>query len=106
LFKPLVLTLAGFIEKARDMYHACLAKEMEGADANHIKILNYAPGPLETDMAEQIRAADDLDITLKPHYQKKLIEADESANVLVRLILENTFTSGSHVDFFDVPKSS
>jgi len=101
---------------ARDMFHACMSQELGGegtggnhhSDNNNIKILNYAPGPLETDMVEQIRSAPQLDPTLKPHYQKKLVDPDDSAQVLVSLLLpttydkKNQFASGSHVDYYDL----
>jgi len=89
---------------ARDMYHACLAKELEGDQSSTttvFKILNYAPGPLETDMTEEIRAAPELDPSLKPHYQKQLVDPNDSARVLVQVVAKNTFTSGSHVDYYD-----
>ena len=85
------------------MYHECFAKELEGADHKaNIKILNYAPGPLETDMTTEVRACESLDRSLKTSFQQRLVDPGESAAVMVRLVLENAFVSGSHVDFYDV----
>merc|ERR1712238_328043 len=69
-----------------------------------IKTLNYAPGPLETDMANEIRKkADELDIDLKPHFQHKLLDSYDSAMKLIRIIDKNEFDSGSHIDYYDLP---
>ncbi|OEU21839.1 hypothetical protein FRACYDRAFT_267066 [Fragilariopsis cylindrus CCMP1102] len=110
---------------ARERYHTMLAKEemksktmkqeeeptltKNGCDDNNkssniaIKTLNYAPGPLETEMTTAIRNADQLDIDLKPHFQKELLDANDSALKLIKLVDENTFDSGSHVDYYDLP---
>ena len=111
---------------ARERYHTMLAKEemksktmkqeeepsltKDGCDNNNnkssniaIKTLNYAPGPLETEMTTAIRNADQLDIDLKPHFQKELLDANDSALKLIKLVDENTFDSGSHVDYYDLP---
>ena len=98
LFTPSLFVVG----QARDMYHACLAKELEDGNSTFLKTLNYAPGPLETDMATELRAAENLDASLQENFRQKLVDPNESANVLVRLVLENSFTNGSHVDFFDV----
>ena len=93
------------LRKARDMYYACLAKELTSAHpSTRIKVLNYAPGPLETDMVEEIRAASALDESLKPSFAQRVLEPLDSARVLVKLIQEDGFESGSHVDYYDVAK--
>jgi sepiapterin reductase len=109
---------------ARERYHTTLAKEevksktmkqeekpsltKDDYDNNKssniaIKTFNYAPGPLETEMTTAIRNADQLDIDLKPHFQKKLLDANDSALKIIKLVDENTFDSGSHVDYYDLP---
>jgi sepiapterin reductase len=84
---------------ARDAYHVAMAKENAGGC---IKCLNYAPGPLETDMSNEIRAAPGLDGKLRPNYERKLIDPQESARVLVQLLRENEFENGAHIDYYDV----
>merc|ERR1740124_1197424 len=73
---------------ARDMFHAVLAKELEleleggdscgGADntadntagsSNSVKILNYAPGVVDTPMTETLSQSDDLDDGLSSFYR-------------------------------------
>ena len=97
-FPSLALYSAG--KAARDQYHVAMAKEL--GTSSSIQILNYAPGPLETDMTEEIRQSEHLDERLKPHYDKKLIDPDDSAARLVQLVLEGTFESGQHIDYFDL----
>lgn len=85
------------------MFFACLAHEL--AEHKKIKLLNYAPGPLETDMTEEIRAAVDLHDSLKPNYAQQLLDPLDSARVLVRLVKSGDFSSGAHVDYYDVAES-
>jgi sepiapterin reductase len=82
---------------ARDMFHAALSQEEE-----NVLVLNYAPGPLETDMTEQIRQAPLLDTSLRPHYQKQLVDSDDSAAKLVDVLFHQKFKSGQHLDYYDV----
>ena len=86
---------------ARDHFHKTMAKEIP---PERIKILNYAPGPLETDMIEEIRAAPKLDESLKPAFEKKAIDPRDSAMKLAKLIIASSdFESGAHVDYYDLP---
>jgi sepiapterin reductase len=87
---------------ARDKYHTLIAKE-EDDDDKTLKTLNFAPGPLETEMVTEIRSAPNLDATLKPHFQKKLLDPEDSANKLIHLLSSNDFESGAHIDYYDLP---
>jgi sepiapterin reductase len=87
---------------AREKYHTIMSKEI-GADDEGIKILNYAPGPLETDMVTEIRSSAELDVELRPHFDKKLLDPEDSARKLIKLLTSNDFESGSHVDYYDLP---
>lgn len=101
---------------ARDAYHTAWAAELasistssfndtnnnnHSSDTTNIRILNYAPGPLETDMATTLRESEFLDANLKPHFQKTLIDPMDSAAVLCQLLQDDTFDNGAHVDFYD-----
>jgi len=97
-FPTLAIYSAG--KAARDSYHAAMASELKSN--NNVKILNYAPGPLETDMSVQLRSTEALDDELKPSFAKKLVDPADSAAVLVKLVQENKFESGQHVDYYDV----
>jgi sepiapterin reductase len=104
-FPTLALYSAG--KAARDSYHQALAKEHDnnngsGRGGPIIKFLNYAPGPLETEMTTEIRNCEQLDDALKPHYSKELVDPSDSAKALVRLLYRGTFESGQHVDYYDL----
>jgi sepiapterin reductase len=93
---------------ARDSYHAALALEQDADRPNNgtvpdatVRILNYAPGPLETEMTSILRQCDALDATLKPHFQKKLVDPMDSAALLSRLLRQDAFVNGAHVDYYD-----
>jgi sepiapterin reductase len=78
------------------------------ATIKSVKTLNYAPGPLETDMTQEIRAASSserLDESLRPHYARQLVQPADSARVLVDLVQKDEFDSGQHIDYFDVVAS-
>ena len=87
------------------MYYACLAKELANDNNNSkttIRLLNYAPGPLETDMVQEIRAAPGLHDSLKPSYAQKQLNPADSARILVQLLQNDDFESGAHIDYYDV----
>ena len=86
---------------ARDHFHVTLSKEIS---PTILKILNYAPGPLETDMVTEIRQAPKLDESLRPAFAKQLIDPMDSAQKLIQLVLEKdeTYQSGQHVDYYDL----
>jgi sepiapterin reductase len=90
---------------ARDMFHRCVAEEQKGkSSSNLIRVLNWAPGPMETNMTAEIRS-----ITASPLKSifdemastGKMVPLQDSADKLVKLLLWEAYESGSHVDFFD-----
>ncbi|MCL4134238.1 UNVERIFIED_CONTAM: hypothetical protein GTU68_059918 [Idotea baltica] len=87
---------------ARDMFFKCLALESPS-----IRVLNYAPGPLDTDMQEEIRIhCGDEKIRamfVKLMEEKQLIRPVDSAKKMIELLCHNhSWTSGDHVDYYDV----
>ena len=88
---------------AREMYHALLAKDEE--NPNFLKVLNYAPGPLETSMTEDIKSSQGLyETDLQSSFREtQMLDPEDSARKLIRLLDANDFESGSHVDYFDLP---
>jgi sepiapterin reductase len=88
---------------ARDSYHTCMAIEVGDA----VKVLNYAPGPLDNDMTDQLRESEGLDASLKPFFQDRsnLVDPYDSARALIELLLSNSFESGQHIDYFDLKPS-
>lgn len=99
---------------ARDMYHAVLAQEQvkkqenaATATAEKILVLNYAPGPLDTDMQKEIRECPTVHKETQEYFvglksRNELVSTEDSAMKLVKIVEKEKFTSGAHVDFFDV----
>lgn len=71
-----------------------------------VRVLNYAPGPLDTDMQLEIRSAPELDgasrqVFLDMKEGTRLVAPAVSAEKFARLVIEELFESGAHVDFYD-----
>lgn len=71
-----------------------------------IKTLNYAPGPLDTDMQKEIRDS-------SPHEEQRafyiemkeqgtLLKPEQSAKKMIKLLEENSFENGAHIDYYDL----
>eukprot|EP00158_Paraphelidium_tribonemae_P001088 Partr_v1_DN23963_c0_g1_i1_m49010 putative sepiapterin reductase (7,8-dihydrobiopterin NADP oxidoreductase) len=86
---------------ARDMLHRCVAAEMP-----QVRVLNYAPGPLDTDMQREIREKMPAESELRKqfvdmHDQGKLVHPRDSASKLWQIIQSDTYSNGDHIDYFD-----
>ncbi|XP_051474280.1 sepiapterin reductase-like [Apus apus] len=98
-FKNWALYCSG--KAARDMMFQVLA--LEEPD---VRVLSYAPGPLDTDMQLLARTKTG-DPEMRQFFQslqqsQQLIDCTVSAQKLVNLLEENTFPSGAHVDFYEI----
>ncbi|XP_044194126.1 sepiapterin reductase b [Thunnus albacares] len=76
-------------KSARVMMFRVLAEEEP-----NVKVLSYSPGPMDTEMQEDILRLTGISYHLLP--------CKESAAKLMKVLLENKFASGSHIDFFEV----
>ncbi|XP_035514899.1 sepiapterin reductase b [Morone saxatilis] len=74
---------------ARKMMFGVLAEEEP-----NVKVLSYSPGPMDTDMQIDIQR-----LTGAKHH---LLPCQESAAKLMKLLLDNNFPSGKHLDFLEV----
>ncbi|XP_004609172.1 sepiapterin reductase [Sorex araneus] len=97
-FKGWTLYCAG--KAARDMMFQVLAAEEPG-----VRVLNYAPGPLDTDM-QQLARETSMDPELRKNLQELktkggLVDCKMSAQKLLGLLQKDKFTSGAHIDFYD-----
>lgn len=97
------LSLYCTAKAARDMLHKALACEEEGA-----RVLNYAPGPMETAMSMDIQQNIG-DLQTREFFKglretRKIIDPAESAEKLVQLLKTDKYGSGDHIDFYDVEK--
>ncbi|XP_076005658.1 sepiapterin reductase b [Genypterus blacodes] len=84
----MVLYCAG--KAARDMMFRVLAEEEPS-----VRVLNYAPGAMDTQMLQQLRRWTGI-------VPRRLLSCQESAAKLVNLLLDNEFSSGVHLDYFDI----
>merc|ERR1712166_191902 len=94
------------LKAAREMFHRCVAHESAESKNDRVRVLNYAPGPLDTQMQAQVRT-DMPPVPLKAgfsdmHSKGLLVDPRESAKILVRLLKQNEFDSGAHIDYYDV----
>lgn len=81
---------------ARDMFFKVLAVEEP-----NLRVLNYAPGPVETAMRNQI-IDDAWDTTLVDMFkQGPVLDPETTAKRLIHLLIEDRFKSGDHIDYFD-----
>ncbi|XP_059168194.1 sepiapterin reductase-like [Physella acuta] len=85
---------------ARDMMMKVI-----GEEESNMRTLNYAPGPLVTDMTD-IACKNTKDMDLRNWFEeqmrnKTLVECDVSAQKLVLILQKNTFQNGSHIDYYD-----
>uniref|UniRef100_A0AAY4B132 Sepiapterin reductase n=1 Tax=Denticeps clupeoides TaxID=299321 RepID=A0AAY4B132_9TELE len=85
---------------ARDMMFRVLAKEEPD-----LRVLNYAPGPLDTDM--QVEARSTSDPTLKKTVfdlrdKGQLLTCEQSCSKLVKVLLKDDYQSGVHLDYFEL----
>ncbi|XP_027972156.1 sepiapterin reductase isoform X1 [Eumetopias jubatus] len=97
-FKGWGLYCAG--KAARDMMFQVLA-----AEEPSVRVLSYAPGPLDTDM-QQLARETSMDPDLRKRLQDlktkgELVDCKMSAQKLLSLVQKDTFKSGAHVDFYD-----
>ncbi|XP_075413072.1 sepiapterin reductase [Tenrec ecaudatus] len=97
-FKGWALYCAG--KAAREMMCKVLA-----AEEPSVRVLNYAPGPLDTDMQRVAR-----ETSVDPEVRKKLqtlktkgelVDCAMSAQKLLSLLQKDAFLSGTHIDFYD-----
>ncbi|KAJ3312696.1 hypothetical protein HDV04_002840 [Boothiomyces sp. JEL0838] len=92
---------------ARNMYHRNIALE-EDLLKNRVRVLNYAPGPLDTAMQQRIRE-EMPDVDLKKaftnmHHENNLVKPKDSAQALIHLLEKDEFENGAHVDYFEIKK--
>lgn len=74
--------------------HRVLALEQQALGG--LKVLNYAPGPMDTELVRQIRRN-----TLLRDAFTSFVDVQASAEKCVRLALADDCKTGAHVDFFD-----
>ncbi|XP_029371873.1 sepiapterin reductase a isoform X1 [Echeneis naucrates] len=98
-FSSWVLYCTG--KAARDMIFRVLAEEEPD-----LRVLNYSPGPLDTDMymVARTRSADP---GVRKSFsdmidQGQVLTCEKSCKKLMKLLLDDKYTSGDHIDIYDV----
>jgi len=86
---------------ARDAVFRVLAVEQPQS-----VILNYAPGPLDTPMIDDLLADQKTDPVVRATFEDlkrngSLLRPSDSASILVALLRKRNFKSGDHVDYYD-----
>lgn len=94
---------------ARDMYHQVLAAEQQQQQA--VRVLNFAPGPMDTDMQAVIRSSDAVDAATRSAFiamkkQQQLVNPLDSAQKLVAILNADNYENGAHVDYYDAMPST
>lgn len=100
-FKTMAMYCSG--KAARDIWHKTLALEENGA---LVKVLNYAPGVVKTDMTQSLTDSATLDSELSTFYNKSKIEKtyiqpEATGQKLVNILLEDKYCTGDHIDYWD-----
>ena len=70
------------------------------------KVLNYAPGPVHTNMIEDVIKDANVHHGLKENFcnmiqNKTILKPEQSAQKLVQILEESRFKTGDHVDYYD-----
>lgn len=88
---------------AREMFFRNLAEE-ERSDKN-LQILNYAPGPVDTDMLSSVAErtiSDGMRQFVKDGKQSgAVLTTDQTTKRLIGILEAGTYESGAHIDYFD-----
>lgn len=85
---------------AREAYFKQLANELITTKQSKTKyrILNYAPGPLDTEMFRQLQQ----ESTLQKQFQETIpLKPEDSANKLLQILYKDEFADAAHVDYYD-----
>ena len=79
-------------------YLICRVLAAEQMEVGGLKVLNYRPGPMGTDMARELRSQAEYERDVE---SGRLVDPKISAEKCVRLVVTGRFESGAHVEFSD-----
>lgn len=87
-------------KSAREAYFRQLSHELSQDLPNKsIHILNYAPGPLKTEMFSELQ----INSLISDQFGAVIpLSPEESGEKLFKILCENKYDNGSHVDYYDV----
>ena len=81
--------------------------EGEGKPATAtVKTLNYAPGPLDTDMQTELRESESIhpptrEWSMEAFKEGKLVRPEDSAAKCIDILTKDMWKSGAHIDYYD-----
>lgn len=82
----------------RSVLHEVEEDDKEASSSSSLRLLNYAPGPLETEMFAELQD----DSLVSQDFQKVIpLTTTQSAEKLVKIMAANQFLNGTHVDYYD-----
>lgn len=88
---------------ARDIAHRTIALEEP-----NVRVLNYAPGPIDTEMMTRVREEmPDFGVKqvyLDMHAENKLVNPEDSAKELFKVMDADEYENGAHIDYYDLVK--
>jgi sepiapterin reductase len=89
---------------ARDQFFKVLALETldKSKFKDRIRVLNYAPGPCNTRMKQQITEGMPNVELRNVMNQIEWIPVDISVKVLIEVLIKNDFENGAHLDYYDI----
>lgn len=83
-----------FVGKAsRDAFFRSVAEENPD-----IIVLNYAPGPLETEMVDHLKREGHLQEIFN---KIDILKPETTTNKLLKILNSGNFSSGDHIDYYD-----
>ncbi|KAI9910428.1 hypothetical protein PsorP6_011050 [Peronosclerospora sorghi] len=90
---------------AREMHHKVIAKEQ--AEVGKVRVLQYSPGPMDTDMQKTIRESNAVDPELRHAFEElktqgTLAPTAQSSERCVKLAISNKFDTGARFDFYSL----
>lgn len=91
---------------SRDMIIQVVAVECESKpNSTDIKSLNYAPGPVNTDMQKQIYEKSNVPNQSKVYEDmlknNQLLTPKDTAKRLISILEQRSWINGSHIDYYD-----
>lgn len=86
------------------MYFRVLATE-EGDTDRNLTVLNYSPGPVQTDMTAEVEANSVSESTRSTFIglrnEQTYLQPIETTLKFVKIIESGAYESGAHVDYYD-----
>ncbi|KAI9908488.1 hypothetical protein PsorP6_003515 [Peronosclerospora sorghi] len=102
-FKTYTIYCTG--KAAREMHHGVIAKEQ--AEIGNVRVLQYSPGPMDTDMQKTVRESDSVDPERRKVFKEMKVQGTlaptaQSSERCVQLAIGDKYDTGARFDFFSL----